>query len=145
MTNHEAIEMIRNDMKLHYNYLSGQYRKALNMAISALEAQEQKERDCSTCKHKDLCDAFWTQEIEDAPCRECDELAYQKWEPQKLANNSKKLDSENNEHLATNLLRCKDCQYWQDNNGGYPHSDCKWNENETPDEEDFCSGAERLR
>jgi len=36
MTNKEAAEMIRNDMKLHHDYLSGQYRKALNMAIDAL-------------------------------------------------------------------------------------------------------------
>ena len=43
------------------------------------------------------------------------------------------------------LVRCKDCRYYQDNNGGYPHMNCKWDANETPDEEDFCSGAERLR
>lgn len=42
MTNKEAAEMIRNDMKLHHDYLSGQYRKALNMAINAL-LKEQKE------------------------------------------------------------------------------------------------------
>ena len=36
MTNQEAAEMIRNDMKIHHDYLSGQYRKALNMAIDAL-------------------------------------------------------------------------------------------------------------
>ena len=42
MTNKEAVEMIRNDIKLHYGYLSGQYRKALNMAINAL-LKEQKE------------------------------------------------------------------------------------------------------
>jgi len=92
MTNREAIETLR------ANYPDAcfeQLREAVDMAIFALEVQEQKERNCSTCKHKDLCDAFWTQEIEDAPCRECDELAYQKWEPQELANNSQKLDSEN--------------------------------------------------
>ena len=100
MTITEAIETLR------ANYPDAcfeQLREAVDMAINALTAQEQKERDCSTCKHKDLCDAFWTQEIEDAPCRECDELAYQKWEPQELTNNSQKLDSENDEHLATNL------------------------------------------
>ena len=32
--------MIRNDMKLHHDYLSGEYRKALSMAISALQAQD---------------------------------------------------------------------------------------------------------
>ena len=40
------------------------------------------------------------------------------------------------------LIRCKDCLYWQDNNGGYPHEDCKWKGDETPDDDDFCSGAE---
>lgn len=41
------------------------------------------------------------------------------------------------------IVRCKDCRYYQDNNGGYPHMNCKWDANETPDEDDFCSGAER--
>lgn len=41
------------------------------------------------------------------------------------------------------VVRCKDCKYWQDNNGGYPHRDCKWNQYETPDPDDFCSGGER--
>ena len=36
MTNQEAAEMLRNDMKIHHDYLSGQYRKALNMAIDAM-------------------------------------------------------------------------------------------------------------
>ena len=40
MTNKEAIAMIRNDIKLHHDYLSGEYRKALGMAIKALEAQD---------------------------------------------------------------------------------------------------------
>ena len=39
MTNQEAVEMIRNDIKLHHDALSGKYRKALSMAISALENQ----------------------------------------------------------------------------------------------------------
>lgn len=43
MTNQEAAEMIRNDMKLHYNNLSGEYRRALSMAISALQEQELKQ------------------------------------------------------------------------------------------------------
>ena len=41
------------------------------------------------------------------------------------------------------LIRCKDCKYWQDNNNGYPVTDCKWNKDETPEADDFCSGAER--
>ena len=41
------------------------------------------------------------------------------------------------------VVRCKDCIYWQDNNGGYPHIGCKWREDETPDPDDFCSAGER--
>jgi hypothetical protein len=44
---------------------------------------------------------------------------------------------------AVPVVRCRDCKYWQDNNGGYPHQDCKWNANETPDEDDYCSCGER--
>ena len=52
MTNQEAAEMIRNDMKLHHDYLSGQYRKALNMAISALESEwEEMIVICDNCGH----------------------------------------------------------------------------------------------
>ena len=40
------------------------------------------------------------------------------------------------------LVRCKDCVYWQDNNDGYPHIGCKWREDETPDPDDFCSAGE---
>ena len=43
----------------------------------------------------------------------------------------------------TEIIRCKDCRYYQDNNDGYPHINCKWDANETPDADDFCSGAER--
>lgn len=41
------------------------------------------------------------------------------------------------------IIHCRDCRYYQDNNDGYPHIDCKWDSNETPDADDFCSGAER--
>ena len=40
-------------------------------------------------------------------------------------------------------VRCKDCRYWQDNNGGYPHEECRWGKDETPDADDFCSYGER--
>lgn len=40
------------------------------------------------------------------------------------------------------LVLCKDCVYWQDNNDGYPHVGCKWREDETPDPDDFCSAGE---
>lgn len=41
------------------------------------------------------------------------------------------------------IIRCKNCRYWQDNNGGYPHDECRWNKDETPFEDDYCSYAER--
>lgn len=42
------------------------------------------------------------------------------------------------------VILCKDCMYWQGNNGGYPHPECRWGHDETPDEDDYCSFAERL-
>ena len=44
---------------------------------------------------------------------------------------------------AVPIIRCKDCKYWQDNNDGYPHEECRWGHGETPDEDDFCSYGER--
>lgn len=41
------------------------------------------------------------------------------------------------------VTRCKDCKYWQDNNGGYPHEECRWWKDETPYADDFCSYGER--
>lgn len=41
------------------------------------------------------------------------------------------------------VVRCKDCQFWQDNNGGYPHPECRWGKDETPDADDYCSFGER--
>lgn len=41
------------------------------------------------------------------------------------------------------VARCKDCKYWQDNNDGYPHEECRWGHGETPDANDFCSYGER--
>ena len=44
---------------------------------------------------------------------------------------------------AVPVVRCKDCKYWQDNNDGYPHEECRWGHGETPDANDFCSYGER--
>ena len=41
------------------------------------------------------------------------------------------------------VVHCKDCKYWQDNNDGYPHEECRWGHGETPDADDFCSYGER--
>ena len=37
------------------------------------------------------------------------------------------------------IVFCRDCAYWQDNNGGYPHPECRWGHEETPDSDDYCS------
>ena len=44
---------------------------------------------------------------------------------------------------AVKVVRCKDCKYWQDNNDGYPHEECRWGHGETPEANDFCSYGER--
>ena len=44
---------------------------------------------------------------------------------------------------AVPVVRCKDCKYWQDNNGWYPHPECRWGHDETPDPDDYCSFGER--
>lgn len=44
---------------------------------------------------------------------------------------------------AVPVVRCRGCIYWQDNNGGYPHPECRWGNGETPDADDFCSYGER--
>ena len=44
---------------------------------------------------------------------------------------------------AVSVVRCRDCKYWQDNNDGYPHEECRWGHGETPDANDFCSYGER--
>lgn len=41
------------------------------------------------------------------------------------------------------VVRCNDCKYWQDNNDGYPHEECRWGHGETPGADDFCSYGER--
>lgn len=41
------------------------------------------------------------------------------------------------------VIMCKDCKYWQDNNDGYPHEECRWGHGETPNANDFCSYGER--
>lgn len=42
------------------------------------------------------------------------------------------------------VILCKDCRYWQGNNGGYPHPECRWGNDETPDADGYCSFAERM-
>lgn len=42
------------------------------------------------------------------------------------------------------VVRCKDCAFWQDNNGGYPRQECRWGCGETPDPDDYCSFGESI-
>ena len=56
---------------------------------------------------------------------------------------ARKLISEAPTVDAVEVVRCKACIYWQDNNGGYPHEECRWGKCETPDPDDFCSYGER--
>lgn len=39
MNKFEAAEMIKDDMRLHHDYLSGRYRKALNIAVEVLQTE----------------------------------------------------------------------------------------------------------
>lgn len=41
------------------------------------------------------------------------------------------------------VVRCGQCEYYQDNNGGYQHPECRWIPDETPDADDFCSYGRR--
>lgn len=52
-------------------------------------------------------------------------------------------DCENIVLPSSEVVRCKDCKYYQDNNGGYPHPECRWSHDETPNEDDYCSYGER--
>ena len=49
MTRQEAAMMIENDIRIHHDDLSGNYRKALRMAISAL--QQPEIIHCQYCKY----------------------------------------------------------------------------------------------
>ena len=41
------------------------------------------------------------------------------------------------------VVRCKDCKFYQDNNGGHPNMNCRWIDDETPNADDYCSYGER--
>lgn len=41
------------------------------------------------------------------------------------------------------VVFCRECKYWQDNNGGYPNPECRWGHDETPDPDDYCSYGEK--
>ena len=82
---------------------------------------------------------IWTHEFAD---QDVQKEIQEKLRPQivELAQNISALRPVSREQV----ILCKDCQYWQGNNGGYPHPECRWGNDETPDEDDYCSFAERL-
>lgn len=47
MTREEAVKMIKDDIRLHHDALSGKYRSALNIAIKSLQQPEQRWIPCS--------------------------------------------------------------------------------------------------
>ena len=47
------------------------------------------------------------------------------------------------EALKAQPVRCKDCQFWQDNNVGYLSMNCRWIDDEMPGPDDYCSYGER--
>lgn len=51
MTREEAIQKIQNDLRLHHDDLSGDYRKALRIAIEALQQPEIVR--CKDCEFTD--------------------------------------------------------------------------------------------
>lgn len=57
MTRKEASDMIRDDIRLHHDFLSGEYRKALRMAIDALEKLPEKlpEKHGRVIDEDDIC------------------------------------------------------------------------------------------
>lgn len=47
---------------------------------------------------------------------------------------------------AVEVVRCKDCRFFQDNqiDGYYPNPECRWGKDETPNKDDFCSYGVRI-
>ena len=98
-----AINLIKQDGK---DWLDERDIPVLEMAISALQAQEEKtqlsredttsgmQKTCITCKHYPT-ESKW-------PCIDCDmRNPADRWEPQELSKNSPKLDKENGDLQPT--------------------------------------------
>lgn len=72
-------------------------------------------------------------------------LLQEQWELIDLQHNALRGSSDMIEWLFAKIVsfkepvRCRYCVYWQDNNGGYPHPECRWGHEETPDADDYCS------
>ena len=80
--------------------------------------------------------------IKEIHCAECDSYHGVRCRACWVDDTLDYIDSEPAADVAP-VVRCKDCKYWQDNNDGYPHEECRWGHGETPDANDFCSYGER--
>ena len=80
--------------------------------------------------------------IKEIHCAECDSYHGARCRACWVDDTLDYIDSEQAADVAP-VVRCKDCKYWQDNNDGYPHEECRWVHEETPDADDFCSYGER--
>ena len=80
--------------------------------------------------------------IKEIHCAECDSYHGARCRACWVDDTLDYIDSEQAADVAP-VVRCKDCKYWQDNNDGYPHEECRWGHGETPDANDFCSYGER--
>ena len=86
MTREEAIQKIQNDLKLHHDYLSGNYRKALRLAIEALQQPEIVR--CRDCKHYYFADNRIPQEQ-----RYTCELDGDRWKPDSYCSFAERRDN----------------------------------------------------
>ena len=59
MTREEAIKMIQDDIRIHHDALSGKYRKALRIAIEALEQPEIVQ--CKDCRKGTVLDECYVE------------------------------------------------------------------------------------
>lgn len=80
--------------------------------------------------------------IKEIHCAECDSYHGVRCRACWVDDTLDYIDSEPAADVAP-VVRCKDCKYWQDNNDGYPHEECRWGHGETPDADDFCSYGKR--
>ena len=97
------------------------------------------------CVHNGVClNCEYDEHIACKTCLMADALALLKEQDAEISKiSSAYLDLVGKASKQPEIVRCKDCVYWQDNNDGYPHIVCKWREDETPDPDDYCSAGER--
>lgn len=87
-----------------------------------IECRDCKSPSCKGCNIKILADMFHRGKFDG------------------MMNGNRRID---NRADIVPVVRCKECKWWQDNNGGYPHEECRWGKDETPDPDDYCSFGER--